>query len=61
MAEMKGMHHKHVVPLTVATAMVVYGLLQQFYPAGGPWNWVITGVLVFLIAGMWHDKMCKMG
>lgn len=61
MAETKGMHHKHVVPLTVATAMVVYGLLQQFYAGGGAWNWVITGVATFLIAGIWHDKMCKMG
>jgi hypothetical protein len=60
MAEMKGMGHKHVVPLTVGVAMVVYGLLQ-YASLGGPLNWIITGVATFLIAGLWHDKMCKMG
>ena len=58
---MKGMNHKHVFPLTIGVAMVVYGLLQQFYAAGGAWNWVITGVVTYLVAGLWHDKMCKMG
>ena len=62
MAETKGvMYHKHVFPLTVGVALVTLGLLGQFYPAGGNWNWVITGVVTFLVAGLWHDKMCKMG
>ena len=60
MAEMKGPHHQHVVPLTVAVAMVVYGLVgYSGLPAN--LNWIITGVATFLIAGLWHDKMCKMG
>ncbi|MBI1979053.1 MAG: hypothetical protein HYS62_03275 [Candidatus Aenigmarchaeota archaeon] len=61
MAETKGMNHKHVFPLTVGVALVTLGLLQQFYAAGGNWNWVITGVVTYLVAGLWHDKMCKMG
>ncbi len=56
-----GMSHKHVVPLTISTAMIAYGALQQFYPLWGSWNWVIAGVVTFLVAGLWHDSMCKMG
>ncbi len=59
--EMKGMGHKHVFPLTVGVALATLGLLQQFSPTGGNWNLVITGVVTFLVAGLWHDKMCKMG
>ncbi len=56
MAEMK--HHKHVVPLTVGTAMVVYGLLgYASFPAS--LNWIITGVATVLIAGLGHDAVCK--
>ncbi|MBI2545006.1 MAG: hypothetical protein HYW22_00185 [Candidatus Aenigmarchaeota archaeon] len=53
--------HKHVAPLAIGTALVAYGLLQQFYQSWGPLNLVATGVLTFLIAGLWHDNMCKMG
>ena len=61
MAEAKGvMGHKHVVPLTVGTAMVVYGLLG-YASLPAQLNWIVTGVATFLIAGLWHDKMCKMG
>lgn len=54
------MGHKHVVPLTVGTAMVVYGLLG-YASLGASLNWIITGVVTYPVAGLWHDKMCKMG
>ena len=56
----QGMHHKHVFPLTVAVAMIVYGLLG-YANLGASLNWIITGVVTFLVAGLWHDKFCKMG
>ena len=33
----------------VATAFVVLGLLAQFYPSGAGWNWVIAGIVAFLV------------
>ena len=57
MAEIKT-GHKHVVPLTIAVATIAYGALG--YAGLGPnLTWIATGVLTFLIAGLWHDKMCK--
>lgn len=44
--------------MSVAVAFVVLGLLNQFYAAGGAWNWVIAGVAAFL-AGWWGMKMMK--
>jgi len=40
--------------LAVAVAFIVVGLLTQYYSAWGGWNWVIAGVVAFLVswAGM---------
>ncbi len=56
----RGMNHKHVTPLTVAVAIIAFGALG--YSGLDPRiNWILTGVITYLIAGLWHDKMCKMG
>ncbi|MBI2547678.1 MAG: hypothetical protein HYW23_04550 [Candidatus Aenigmarchaeota archaeon] len=60
MAEVKGMYHKHVFPLTVAVAAIVYGALG-YAGLDARLVWILTGLVTFLIAGMWHDKMCKTG
>jgi len=52
--------HKHTFPLTVATFAIVYGLLG-YMNLDVRLNWIITGVVTYLVAGLWHDKMCKMG
>ena len=60
MAEKMVMGHKHTFPLTVATAAIVYGVLG--YTSLDPrLNWILIGVVTYLVAGLWHDKMCKMG
>ncbi len=60
MAEKAVMHHKHTFPLTIAVAAISLGALG--YTSLDPrLNWILTGVITFLVAGLWHDKMCKMG
>ncbi|MBS3055505.1 MAG: hypothetical protein J4452_03385 [Candidatus Aenigmarchaeota archaeon] len=34
----------------VTTAFIVVGLLTQLYPSWGGLNWVIAGVVAFLVA-----------
>jgi len=34
----------------VAVAFILVGLLNEFYAAGGNYNWVIAGVLAFIVA-----------
>ena len=36
--------------LAIAVAFIIVGLMTQFYPAWGGWNWVIAGVVAFLVA-----------
>jgi len=40
--------------VAVVVAFIVVGLLTQYYPTWGGWNWVIAGVVAFLVswAGM---------
>ena len=60
MADKMVMGHKHTFPLTVAVATISYGALG--YAGLDPRiAWILTGVVTYLVAGWWHDKMCKMG
>ena len=56
----KGINHKHVTPLTVGIALAAIGALG-YSGLDTRLNLILAGVVTFLIAGLWHDKMCKMG
>ncbi|MBI2041260.1 MAG: hypothetical protein HYT16_04125 [DPANN group archaeon] len=43
---------------SVGVGFILLGLLNYAWQAGGPWNWVIAGVVALLV-GMYGPKMMR--
>ena len=52
--------HGHIFPMTVGVLLVVYSLLNMFWPSLGMNNTLLVTGIVAVLFGMWHDKKCRM-